>query len=143
MPRLLPAFLLVAAAFVAGCSTSADRAAPAAVAPAPSPRTRNAYVLLSGGGTPLSNHYSQFLQARAVADHLIRTCPPGSVWIFFGVGNRPDAPPVLADVHRETRRDGHPLPAWEPGILPATRPAPRDSFLRALRDEIRPGVRDG
>ncbi len=110
----------------------------AALAPA-----RDAYVLLSGGGTPLSNNYSQYLQARAVADHLARTCPPESVWVFFGAGNRPDAPPILADARRETRRDGLVLQSWEPGILRNNRAATRDNFLRALRDEILPTVRDG
>lgn len=143
MPRLIPAFFLVAAAFIAGCSTSAERGTQANTTSAPGPAPRHAYVLLSGGGTPLSNHYSQYLQARAVADHLLRTCPPGSVWVFFGMGNRPDAPPVLADVHRETRRDGLTLPSWEPGILPGNRPATREGFLRALRDEILTVVRDG
>ncbi len=143
MPRLLPAFFLVVAALVAGCSTSVDRASALPATSAPGAAPRDAYVLLSGGGSPLSNNYSQYLQARALADHLARTCPPESVWIFFGAGNRPDAPPVLADARRETRRDGLVLQSWEPGILPNNRAATRDNFLRALRDEILPMVRSG
>ena len=131
------------AALVAGCSTSVDRAPAIPAARAPVSAPRDAYVLLSGGGSPLSNNYSQYLQARAVADHLARACPPESVWIFFGAGNRPDSPPVLADARRETRRDGLVLQSWEPGILRDNRAATRDNFLRALRDEILPMVRDG
>jgi hypothetical protein len=134
--------LLLAAAFVAGCTTPADRA-PAAPASPSSPAPRDAYVLLSGGGTPLSNNYSQYVQARALADHLLRVRPPESVWIFFGAGHRPDAPAALADLRRETRRDGLAIQSWEPGVLPRNRPATRDAFLRALRDEILPRVRDG
>ncbi|MBL9186044.1 MAG: hypothetical protein JNK23_01060 [Opitutaceae bacterium] len=141
MPRLLPAFFVVVAALLAGCSTSGDRATPA-VSPPPA-ASRDAYVLLSGGGTPLSNNYSQYLQARALAEHLGRTCPPEAVWIFFGAGNRPDAPLILADARRETRREGLVLQSWEPGVLPRNRAATRDNFLRALRDEILPRVRDG
>jgi hypothetical protein len=61
---------------------------------------RDAYVLLSGGGTPLTNNYSQYLQAKAMAAHLQRTYPPDSVWVFFGVGNREGEPALLGDVHK-------------------------------------------
>lgn len=40
-------------------------------------------------------------------------------------------------------RDGLEVDTWEPGILPNNRPATRASFLRALREEILPTVRDG
>ncbi len=125
---------------LAGCSTSAEPKADAANSRA---APRDAYVLLSGGGSPLSNNYSQYVQARALAGYLRGACPPDGVWIFFGAGNRPDVPPALADVRRATRRDGLMLPAWEPGVLAGNRPATRESFLRALRDEILPRVRDG
>lgn len=104
---------------------------------------RDAYVLLSGGGTPLSNNYSQYLQAQAVAAFFERECPPERSWVFFGIGNRPDAPPLLADVRREVKRDGLLVESWLPGPLPRNRPATRESFLRALREEILPVVRGG
>lgn len=111
--------------------------------PAATAVPRDAYVLLSGGGTPLSNNYSQYLQAQAVAAFFERECPPERSWVFFGIGNRPDAPPILADVRRELKRDGLLVESWLPGPLPRNRPATRESFLRALREEILPVVRGG
>lgn len=165
VPRLRFAFALAAVVVAfgwTGCSSTSDsgasatsRATPpgAAIVPALSPVSpsvpvlprgpRDAYVLLSGGGTPLSNNYSQYLQARAVAAFFERDCPPEATWIFFGVGNREGAAPVLADARREFKRDGLLLASWLPGTLPRNRPATRDEFLRALREEILPRVRDG
>jgi hypothetical protein len=42
------------------------------LAPADGPAV---FVILSGGGTPLTNNYSQYLQARAWAGWLARTRP--------------------------------------------------------------------
>ncbi len=106
---------------------------------------RDAYVLLSGGGTPLTNNYSQYLQAKGVAAHLQATYPPDSVWVFFGVGNRPDQPLILADVRKQVKeKDGTLLrETWVPGVLAHNRPARKATFLQALRDEVLPTVRDG
>lgn len=100
-------------------------------------------MLLSGGGTPLSNNYSQYLQARGVAAFLERECPPDATWIFFGAGNRPDAAPILADVRREEKQGGVVVQSWLPGTLPKNRSATKALFLRALREEILPAVRGG
>ncbi len=146
--RALLFLALPVAGWLAGCSTSPEAgpsaAAPSAGAPVPlRPVSRDAYVLLSGGGTPATNNYSQYLQARAVAGFLEREAPPGRSWIFFGMGNRPDTPAVLADVRRESKQDGLLIESWLPGVLPRNRPATRENFLRALREEILPVVRDG
>jgi hypothetical protein len=116
----------------------ADRAKPTAIN-----RQRDAYVLLSGGGTPLTNNYSQYLQARAIAAFFERECPPERTWVFFGAGNRDGEAPVLADARRELKQDGRLVESWLPGSLPRNRPATRASFLRALREEILPLVREG
>lgn len=108
-----------------------------------SARARDAFVVLSGGGTPLSNQYSQYVQARAMTTFLAQRYPAEATWIFFGVGNRPDEPAQLADVHRQIERDGHLVDTWLPGTLPRNRPATRAGFLKALREEILPTVRDG
>jgi len=136
----------IAAALLAGCTTTVDPAASAATlvgGDGAAVRPRDAYVLLSGGGTPLSNNYSQYLQAAALAGWLQRDFPADATWIFFGMGNRDGVPPVLADVRRELKRDGRLVQSWLPGPLPHNRPATRDSVLRALRDEILPVVRGG
>ena len=104
---------------------------------------RDAYVLLSGGGTPLSNNYSQYLQARAVTAWLQRSYPEDSVWIFFGCGNQEGQPVRLADVRHRIVQGGQELESWLSGSLPHNRPATRESFLHALRKDILPAVRDG
>ena len=110
------------------------------LAPADGPAV---FVILSGGGTPLTNNYSQYLQARAWAGWLARTRPTAPRWCFFGVGNREGSPAVLADTYREVERDGGYEPEWLPGFLPDNRPATRESLFRALREEILPVVRGG
>jgi hypothetical protein len=148
--RFLPWW--VAAFVLGGCASRPDDSIVAAkdsvavaprVAEAVPVKPRDAYVLLSGGGTPLSNNYSQYLQAKAVAEFFGRMAPPESTWVFFGVGNREGAPPILADARHELKREGVLVQSWVPGVLPRNRPATRDGFLRALRDEILPTVRGG
>jgi len=130
---------------VSGCTSTPVGEAlvvkPAVVAPATKPQ--DAYVLLSGGGTPLSNNYSQYLQARELAAFFGRTVPAGSSWVFFGIGNREGVAPVLADTRKEFKEAGYLLQSWLPGSLPQNRPATKESFLRALRDEILPTVSGG
>ncbi len=104
---------------------------------------RDAFVLLSGGGTPLTNNYSQYLQARALVAHLQATYPADSVWVFFGVGNREGEAPILADVRRQVKEDGFIRETWLPGAIQHNRPARKAEFLRALREEILPAVENG
>jgi hypothetical protein len=109
----------------------------------PSARGRDAFVLISGGVSPLQNNYSQYLQARAVSRFFERSYPADSVWIFFGAGNVEGRAPVLGDVRRQVRKDGLILESWLPGALARNRPARREAILGALREEILPAVRDG
>jgi hypothetical protein len=104
---------------------------------------RDIYVVLSGGISPFDNNYSQYLQARALAEYFLKHYPPGSVWVFFGAGNVDGQPPVIADVHRQVTRDGAVVDTWLPGALPGNRPATRDAVLGALRAEILPLVAGG
>lgn len=106
-------------------------------------RARDAFVFISGGGTPLSNNYSQYLQAEAMSSWLQKSYPADSVWIFFGAGNRPGEPVALADVHRQLKENGLLVDTWLPGSLPRNRPATKEAILRALHDEILPAVADG
>jgi len=109
----------------------------------PNAWARDAFVLLSGGVSPLQNNYSQYLQARAVARFFERSYPADSVWIFFGAGNVEGQTPVFGDVRRQLKRDGLVLESWLPGPLKRNRPARREAILKALREEILPAVRDG
>ncbi|MES2695140.1 MAG: hypothetical protein V4773_16825 [Verrucomicrobiota bacterium] len=153
LPLLALALLLLA-----GCRTPESTALapestpmPAAslTSPPPQPQPQpalsphDAFVLLSGGGTPTSNNYSQYVQARAVSAFLRERYPADAVWTFFGVGNREGEPPLLADVYRQIKDDNLLLDTWLPGSLPANRPATREAFLAALRTEILPRVRGG
>lgn len=104
---------------------------------------RDAFVLYSGGGTPLTNNYSQYLQARAVSAFLLDRYPQDSVWIFFGAGNREGEAPVFSDTRRQFKRDGALVESWLPGVLPHNRRADKATFLDTLRDEVLPTVRDG
>lgn len=104
---------------------------------------RDVFVLLSGGASPTSNNYSQYLQARAVAKYFEDNYPAESTWVFFGAGNVTGAPPVFGDVRRQYKQDGLVLESWLPGPLNRNRPAKREEVLRAFREEILPAVRDG
>ena len=104
---------------------------------------RDAFVLLSGGVSPLQNNYSQYLQARAVAQFFERSYPADSVWIFFGAGNLRGQAPAFGDVRRQLKKDGLVLESWLPGALKHNRPARREAILKALREEILPAVHEG
>jgi hypothetical protein len=106
-------------------------------------RAGDAFVLSSGGDSPMENNYSQYLQARAVSEWLNRTYPRESVWTFFGVGNVEGGKPKLSDVYRRVKRDGTMIDTWLPGSLSRNRPAERDEILGALREEILPVVAGG
>jgi hypothetical protein len=103
----------------------------------------DAFVILTGGGTPLSNEYSHYLQARAMSDYFRQRYPAEAVWTFFGIGNRDGAPGILADVHKQTRKGERLVDTWLPGSLPENRPATKEGFLKALREEILPRVAGG
>src|SRR5213082_3173200 len=87
---------------------------------------RDAFVMLSGGDSPLENNYSQYLQARGVVAFFERNYPSNSVWVFFGAGNRDGEIPVFGDVRREGQKDGLALDSWLPGSLSRNRPARRE-----------------
>jgi hypothetical protein len=104
---------------------------------------RDAFVVLSGGGSPMENNYSQYLQAKALATYFEQNYPPDSVWVFFGAGNVEGERPVLGDVRREINRDGIVLDSWVAGALRPNLPARHDVILRTFREEILPAVANG
>ncbi len=57
-------------------------------------------LVLSGGGSPLGNHYSQYLQTKTIFDDMNARFPAMNPSVLFGAGNRAGEAPVLADVHR-------------------------------------------
>ncbi len=74
-------------------------------------------LVLSGGGTPLSNHHSQYLQTKTLFDDLGLRFPGSQPTVMFGAGNRLDAPLVLADTHRSTKSNGLDIETMIPGVL--------------------------
>ncbi len=110
---------------------------------APASFARDVFVMLSGGVSPWDNNYSQYLQARAVVTWLEQTYPRDSVWAFFGAGNVAGEEPMLCDVRREEKRGNRTVETWLPGAVSRNRPARRDVFLKALREEILPAVAGG
>ncbi len=135
--------------FVGGCGTppvASEEPAPAATLKslaAPVVTTGDAFVVISGGGTSLSNNYSQFLQARAMNDWLRGRYRREAVWTFFGAGNRTGAPAVFADARRQVKDGGLIVESWLPGVLDENRPATRVEILTALKNEILPRVAKG
>ncbi|MEO5625586.1 MAG: hypothetical protein ABIQ70_06240 [Dokdonella sp.] len=107
-------------------------------------RAKDAFVVISGGGSPNSNHYSQYLQSRAYVTYLKANYPADQIWVFFGAGNVTGQPPVLSDVEQIVKDDrGRETTTWIAGGLPGNRPARRTELARAFRDEILPTVSDG
>jgi hypothetical protein len=144
--------------FVGGCGTASitlEKSATAVPPPAaaetvplmspaaPVVTTGDAFVVISGGGTPLSNNYSQFLQARAMNDWLRGRYTREAVWTFFGAGNRTGVPAVFADARRQLKEGGLIVESWLPGVLAENRPATRAEILTALKNEILPRVAKG
>ena len=144
-----PVLLLVlSVGFGAGCAGPTGVApsielATAATRPATQVAPGDAFVVISGGGTPLSNNYSQFLQARALNEAWRACYPREAVWTFFGAGNRPGVPAALADVRRQLKQDGLLVESWLPGELVENRPATKGEILGALQREILPRVAQG
>jgi len=104
---------------------------------------RDVFVLISGGGSPFENNYSQYLQARALVGYFLDNYRRDSVWVFFGAGNVEGKTPVLGDVYRQTKHDGLLVDSWVPGQLRQNLPARHEVILRAFREEILPAVAEG
>src|SRR5262245_17300122 len=106
-------------------------------------QARDAFVILSGGVSPMNNNYSQFLQAKALMAYFGKVYPPDSVWLFFGAGNKEGEEPFLGDVYHRVRHEGMVIDTWQAGTLPHNNPARRSAFLKLLREEILPAVAPG
>lgn len=142
------AMMAVGMMLLGGCAATAVVAptptpSAAPVANRPQPKSGDAFVVISGGGTPLSNNYSQFLQARALNDWLRARYTDDAVWMFFGAGNRSGVAPVFADARRQLKEDGKIIETWLPGVLDRNRPATKAEILGAFKNEILPRVAKG
>jgi len=147
MTKLIPwrIFLAFAVALgLAGCATTPSETARSAPVPSQAQApSGDAFVVLSGGGTPLTNNYSQYLQARALNDGLRARYAADAVWMFFGAGNRTGEPAVFGDVRRQVKDGALLMESWLPGVLDRNRPATKAEILGALKNEILPRVAGG
>ena len=58
-----------------------------AVLGSPQVSAKDHAILVSGGGAPESNHYSQYLQSKTLLGFLKSKFTPSLVTVFFGAGN--------------------------------------------------------
>ena len=100
-------------------------------------RSSDLLVLVSGGGNPLSNQYSQYLQARVLAGWLQKNHQRDRVSVFFGAGNtRPGD--GFPDVHAVEQRQGREVHRFLPGAIEGSSSASRTNILKYFsRRDIR------
>ncbi len=84
-------------------------------------------LVLSGGGGPPSNHYSQYLQTKTLTDNLRTMLPRTDVNVLFGAGNVIGSPAVLADVHRVVKSGGKSREVMESGFIVQNQAATREN----------------
>lgn len=95
------------------------------------------FLVISGGNDPTTNHYSQYLQTRSLAEHLRERVPQEQVRVYFGAGNNPDEKPLLADVHRTIQNNGVAVNKMLPGVIKGNTPATKQNILRYFEsDEV-------
>lgn len=96
----------------------------------------NQVLVLSGGGYPSSNHYSQYLQTRSVYRHLKRTLPH-PVDVLFGAGNQPGVTAAIADVHKIEHGGATEYSSYLVGEIEGNRAATKANVLDYFRNRVR------
>lgn len=91
--------------------------------------SQNATFVLSGGGNPFTNHYSQYLQTRTLTKALVGIPSAGPVDVRFGAGNNEHQPTLLADVFRIQIVNGQPKSSLLSGVIPGNRPATKTEVV--------------
>ena len=90
--------------------------------------SQNKVLIISGGGSPAGNHYSQYLQTKTLFDHVAGQSP-GKVDVYFGAGNRSGESPVLADVHRQLNASDGVREVMLPGFIDGNQSASKQNVL--------------
>lgn len=83
-------------------------------------------LVLSGGGSPEGNHYSQYLQTKTLADDMRARFPAAEPSVLFGAGNAEGQEPRLADVHRISHDGNLKLEEMIVGAIAGNSPATKD-----------------
>lgn len=96
--------------------------------------------VLSGGGAPWSNHYSQYLQTKTLATGLGRIFGQVAVDVRFGIGNNAEDPKVFPDVHAKITEEDVQNERMIYGVLSAnaaaTKENVRDYFENILPSKL-------
>lgn len=91
-------------------------------------------LIISGGGTPAGNHHSQYLQTKALYEHLFDERAFSNTTIFFGTGNRPDKNPTIADVHQTKNIDDKNVHIMLAGSIKNNNQANKSNVLNHLKN---------
>jgi len=93
-------------------------------------------LVLSGGGGPHGNHYSQYLQTKLLADELRGALGDDLVTVRFGAGNDLKRPVTVHDVHRRIRgNDGLEYSATLPGRISGNAAATKEAVIEYFQKD--------
>src|SRR5688572_7849650 len=90
--------------------------------------------MLSGGGNPGANHYSQYLQTQTMTYELRKILGDSRVDVRFGAGNNEANPRLLSDVHKATELEsGQKIHDMRFGVITGNAPATKDGALEYFK----------
>ncbi len=99
----------------------------------------NQLLIVSGGGSPESNHYSQYLQTISIYLDLKHRLDY-TVDVFFGAGNNQHTIANFADVHKTERTPNATFEKFIIGTIENNRAATKENVLNFFKNEIAPGL---
>lgn len=86
-------------------------------------------LVISGGGNPTGNHFSQYLQTKTLFTYLNEISQPSSTNIYFGAGNKTNQSPLLADVHKVEHNLGKSQEIMISGFIENNHPATKTNII--------------
>lgn len=90
----------------------------------------NQVMVLSGGDNPGFNHYSQYLQTKAMYDYVSQKYGIDNTVVYFGMGNTPNTKTPFPDVHQITvNNSGIKEDHMLPGIIANNQMASKENVL--------------
>ncbi len=91
-------------------------------------------LVVSGGGGPTGNHYSQYLQTKTLADYL-REAQGTDLNVFFGAGNNDETKANIADVHKMKKQNGMHINELLVGSIEKNNPATLENVSEHISKE--------
>lgn len=89
----------------------------------------NQVLVLSGGGDPGLNHYSQYLQTKTIYEYVASKYGNNNTTIYFGMGNNPNTTSPFPDVHQIKTNNGTKIDYMLPGVIPNNKVATKENVL--------------